>query len=182
MHGPGEATWTPPDRNLTARVLAMISSVLNKSFKMTLFVKGVDGVLQVFGGALLYFLKPDTINHVVVLLTQRELAEDPRDWVALHLVSAVQQLGDVKIFGAIYLGMHGLLKILLVSSLLRGGLWAYPVMIGYLVLLIGYQLYRYSISQAFGWLFLAVFDAGVAWLVWRECRLSRRSAQLVRTR
>ena len=151
----------------------MASSVQNKSFKLALVVKGVDGVLQMCGGALLYFLKPSTMNHIVVLLTQRELAKDPEDWLALHLLSATQRLGDVKLIGAVYLCVHGLLKIILAGSLLRGALWAYPTMIGYLLIFIGYQLYRYSISHAVGWLLLAVFDAGVVWLTWREYRVSQ---------
>jgi len=151
------------------------SSVLNKSFKLTLVVKGVDGVLQVLGAALLYALKPGTMNRIAVLLTQHELADDPRDWIALHLLSATQRLGDMKTFGAIYLGVHGLLKIILTGSLLRGALWAYPTMIGYLLLFTSYQLYRYSLSQRLGWLLLAVFDVGVAWLTWREYRASQRA-------
>ncbi len=150
---------------------------------MTLVVKGVDGALQMVGAALLYFLKPGTINHLVVLLTQRELTEDPRDWIALHLLSATQRLGDVKTFGAVYLCVHGLLKIILASSLLRGALWAYRAMIGYLLLFMSYQLYRYSISQALGWLLLTVFDAGVAWLTWREYRMFPQAVpQLPRSR
>jgi len=139
-------------------------------------------VLQVLGAALLYVLKPGTMHRLVVLLTQRELAEDPRDWLAWHLLSATQRLGDVKTFGAVYLCVHGLLKIILAGSLLQGALWAYPTMIGYLLVFIGYQLYRYSISHAVGWLLLTVFDAGVAWLTWREYRTSQQAAQLPRVR
>ncbi len=149
---------------------SMSSSVLNKSFKLALVVKGVDGALQMVGAALLYVLKPGTINHIVVLLTQRELSEDPRDRIALSLLSATQRLGDVKTFGAVYLCVHGLLKIILASSLLRGALWAYRVMIGYLLLFMSYQLYRFCTSHAFGWLFLTMFDACVAGLTWHGYR------------
>ncbi len=148
----------------------MPSSVLNKPFRVAMLVKGVDGVLQIFGGALLYSLKPGTLHQAVALLTQRELTEDPRDWMAVHLLAAVQHLGDAKLFGAVYLCAHGLLKLLLAISLLRGALWAYPAMIGYLVLFIGYQLYRYSLSHAVGWLLLAGFDTCVVWLTWHEYR------------
>ena len=150
------------------------SAVLEKSFKLTLVVKGVDGVLQMLGGVLLYFLKPGTMHHAVVWLTQRELSEDPSDWLALHLLSVTQRLGDVKMFGAVYLCMHGLLKIILASSLLQGALWAYPVMIGYGLFFMVYQLYRYSMSHAFGWFLLTVFDACVVWLTWHEYRTSQQ--------
>jgi len=139
-----------------------------------MFVKGTDGVLQIIGGMLLYGLKPGTLHQAAALLTQRELAKDPRDWLALHLLAAAQQLGDARLLGAVYLCIHGVLKLLLAVSLLRGVLWAYPAMIGYLVLFIGYQLYRYSFSHAVGWLLLAGFDAGIMWLTWREYRAFRQ--------
>ena len=149
----------------------MSSPVLKKCFNGAIFVKGADGVLQMLGGALLYHVKPGTLYQAVVLLTQRELSKDPRDWLALHLITATQKLGDAKTFAVVYLGTQGFIKILLAASLLRGVLWAYPAMIGYLLVFIGYQLYRYSISHALGWLLLTVFDAGVAWLTWREYRM-----------
>jgi len=148
----------------------MASSVLKKSFKTTMIVKGVDGVLQVLGGLLLSCLKPGTMHHAVVLLTQHELSDDPRDWIALHLLSAIQRLGDTKTFAAFYLVTQGFIKILLAVLLLRGALWAYPVMIGYALLFMAYQLYRYRLSRAFGWLLLIGFDACVVWLTWHEYR------------
>ncbi len=160
----------------------MASSVLNKSFKLTMIMKGVDGVLQMLGGVLLYCLKPSTLDHAVVLLTQRELSEEPRDWLALHLLSITQRLGDVKTFGAVYLCVHGLFKIILAGSLLQGALWAYPAMIGYLLLFMAYQLYRFCISHALGWLLLTVFDAGVAWLAWLKYRTFPQAAQWPRAR
>jgi len=152
----------------------MPSSVLDKSFKTVIALKGMDGALQVLGGTLLYYLKPGTLHHAVVWLTQRELSEDPRDWIAWHLLLAAQQLGDVKTFAAVYLGVHGFIKILLAISLLRGALWAYPTMLGYLLVAIGYQLYRYSLSHAVGWLLLIVFDAGVVGLTWHQYQEHRQ--------
>ncbi len=135
-------------------------------------LKGINGVLQVLGGMLLYRLKPDTMHHIVVVLTQHDLSEDPQDRIALalHLLYAAQRLSDAKTFGVVYLCTHGFLKIILAVSLLRGALWAYPAMIGYLLLFMVYQLYRYYLSHAFGWLFLSGFDACVVWLTWHEYR------------
>ena len=153
----------------------MASSVLEKSFKITIVVKGLDGVLQVLGGILLYRLKPDTLHHIVAVLTQRDLSEDPQDRIAfaLHLLYAAQRVSDAKTFGAIYLCTHGFLKIILTVSLLRGVLWAYPAMIGYVLLFMVYQLYRYYLSHAFGWFLLTGFDACIVWLTWHAYRKSR---------
>ena len=78
-----------------------------------------------------------------MILTQGELSEDPHDFIATHLLHTANGLtGDAVLFGAIYLLIHGLVKIVLVVALLLNKLWAYPWMIAVLLLFIGYQLYR----------------------------------------
>ena len=43
-------------------------------------------------------------------------------------------------------------------------------MIGFLLLFIGYQLYRLVLSPTFGLSALTIFDAVIVWLTWREWR------------
>ena len=63
-----------------------LSPALDKTFKIGLVLKGLDGVLEFVGGILLLFLSPSAINHLVRGLTAHELSEDPRDVVARYLV------------------------------------------------------------------------------------------------
>jgi uncharacterized membrane protein len=58
----------------------------------------------------------------------------------------------------------------LVAALLRNQSWAYPWMMGFLVIFIGYQLYRLALSPTFWLAALTVFDALMVWLTWREWR------------
>jgi len=50
---------------------------------VALILKGVDGLLELVGGVLLLVVSPDTINRWAQRVTQHELTEDPRDFVAL---------------------------------------------------------------------------------------------------
>ncbi len=64
----------------------------DQHFKASLMVKAVDGFLETAGGILLLVVSPAALNSIVATLTQHELAEDPRDFLAnyiTHLASAL---------------------------------------------------------------------------------------------
>jgi uncharacterized membrane protein len=145
--------------------------LLDQAFEVGIILKGLDGVLEVIGGLLLLVVSPATIDRVVTSLTQHELSEDPRDFLATHLLKTAHGLtGAALLFGAVYLLIHGLAKVVLVAALLKNQLWAYPWTIGFLGLFIVYQAYRLSFQPSVGLAALTVFDAAIAWLTYREYR------------
>ncbi len=142
---------------------------LDRIFEIGIILKGLDGVLEIIGGLLLLAVTPATIDRMVVRLTQHELSEDPHDFIASHLLRYTHGLtGSAVTFAAVYLLAHGIVKIVLVAALLRNQAWAYPWMIGFLLLFIGYQLYRLALSPTFWLTALTIFDALIVWLTWRE--------------
>jgi uncharacterized membrane protein len=146
------------------------------TFKVSVTLKGIDGALEIIGGAILLFVRPATIDHIARSLTQHELSQDPHDFIARHILNSAGHLTHGStLFAAIYLLSHGIAKVVLVVELLRDRLWAYPAMIGLLGLFIVYQLYRLAYRVTFGLSLLTVFDAFVVWLTWREYR-SKHSA------
>ncbi len=56
-----------------------LSRSLDDTFKISVTIKGIDGALEIIGGAILLFVRPDTIQDVARSLTQHELAQDPHD-------------------------------------------------------------------------------------------------------
>lgn len=144
---------------------------LDRIFEMGIILKGLDGALEAVGGLLLLAVTPATIDRVMIRLTQHELSEDPRDFIARHLLRYSHGLtGSAVTFAAVYLLAHGIVKIVLVAALLRNQAWAYPWMIGFLLIFIGYQVYRLALSPTFWLTALTVFDALIVWLTWREWR------------
>jgi uncharacterized membrane protein len=152
-----------------------LSPALDKTFKIGLVLKGLDGILEVAGGILLLFLAPHAIQHLVRVLTAHELSEDPHDLIAHYLLHTTAHLGKgTTIFGAVYLLSHGIAKIVLVALVLKDKLWAYPWLIVLLLAFIAYQLYRITaVHFSIGLTLLTVFDAFLVWLTWREYRAKR---------
>jgi uncharacterized membrane protein len=148
--------------------------LLDRTFEIGIVLKGLDGLLELVGGALLLVVSPGAINRIVIALTQHELSEDPQDFVATHLLRVSHGLtGSAVGFAAAYLLLHGIVKVVLVLALLRNKIWAYPWMIVFLVAFIGYQLYRIVLDPTFGLIALTVFDAIIVWLTWREYQKQR---------
>jgi uncharacterized membrane protein len=148
--------------------------LLDRTFFVGITLKGLDGLLEVVGGLLLLVVSPATIDRLARTLTQHELSEDPHDLIATHLLHYTGALTGASVrFGALYLLLHGAVKIVLVTALLRNQLWAYPWTIAFLLAFIAYQLYRLTFAPSLGLVVLTVFDAVVAWLTWREYRKQR---------
>jgi uncharacterized membrane protein len=142
---------------------------LDRAFAVGIILKGLDGVLEVVGGLLLLVVSPTTIDQLARALTQHELSEDPHDFLATHLLHAAGSLSGSSLrFGAAYLLLHGVVKVLLVTALLRDKIWAYPWMIAFLIVFIVYQVYRMTFAFSIGLLGLTIFDVVVVWLTYRE--------------
>jgi len=147
--------------------------LLDRTFEIGIILKGLDGILELLGGALLLAVSPATINRIVGGLTQHELSEDPGDLIATHLLRRSHGLtGSAVVFAAAYLLLHGIVKVVLVAAVLRDKLWAYPWLIAFLIVFIGYQLYCIGLHPTLGTA-LTIFDAFIAWLTWREYRKHR---------
>ena len=148
-------------------------------FRITLILKGLDGLLELVGGVLLLVLRPEQIQGLARLFTREELNEDPQDFIATHLLAASNSLsahGGLSLWGALYLLSHGLIKVVLVWAVLRDRLWAYPWMVGFLLVFIAYQGYAMIIHFTIGLLLLTVLDAIVCVLTVREYRRLRCAA------
>ena len=149
--------------------------LLDRTFEVGILLKGLDGALELIGGALLLMVSPATINRITGALTQHELSEDPHDVIATHLLRISHGLtGSAVGFAAAYLLLHGIVKVVLVLALLRNKLWAYPWMIAFLIAFIAYQLYRYSFTHDFSLILLSIFDVFVIALAVHEYRLLRK--------
>jgi uncharacterized membrane protein len=148
---------------------------LDRLFEIGIILKGLNGLAELLGGLLLLFVTPADIHHLAATLTQGELSEDPNDVVARYLLHTANGLtGNAVIFGAVYLLVHGAVKVVLVVALLLNKLWAYPSMIIVLLIFIGYQLYRIALDPSAGLVALTVFDALIVVLTWREYRRQRQ--------
>ena len=150
------------------------TTALDRVFRVSLGLKGADGILELIGGVLLLLVSPGQLNRVVRALTQHELSEDPHDLIATTLVHAVGSLSaSASLFGAVYLLLHGVVKVVLVVAVLLNRLWAYLWIMAFLAIFILYQGYQLVVGFSWGLALLTAFDIFVVWLTWREYRIHR---------
>ncbi len=153
--------------------------VIRGLFNVSVIGKAVDGLLEIAGGLLLFFVNPEQLNWIVQVVTQHELSEDPHDVLAGFFLRSVQQLSTAtRIFDAVFLVWHGAVKVGLVWALLRKQWWAYPLAIVAFGLFLVYQLYRYSHTRSVWLLALSILDLFVIVLTWLEYKRLRTSHEL----
>jgi uncharacterized membrane protein len=93
---------------------------LDVTFEASIVVKGLDGILELAGGLLLLLVTSAGLNRVVAQVTQHELSEDPHDFLANRLLHVGSGLTESTVrFAAVYLLLHGIVKVALVAALLR---------------------------------------------------------------
>jgi uncharacterized membrane protein len=147
------------------------------AFGASLLLKGLFALCETIGGILAYFVTQEFLLNIVQVLTQEELAEDPRDLVANYLLHQAEQLSvSAQHFAALYLLSHGVIKLALIVGLLRKKLWCYPAAIVVFGLFILYQVYLYGFTHSVSLLLITAFDILIVGLTWHEYRYLRRLA------
>ncbi len=144
-------------------------------FRLGIFFKGFDGLLETAGGTLFLIVGSATIKWSLLNLAQRHMLQSPDDWIAESLRHAYSHFStNSKLFASVYLLGHGLLKMFLAVSLLREHLWAFPTAMVILGGFIGYQ--SYHLTTRFSWLLLSLtaLDVVIFGLIWHEMRSLKR--------
>src|SRR6267143_259524 len=141
----------------------------HRLFLLSVWTKGIAGLVETIGGLLLFFVPKSGLNALVIFLTAPELAEDPTDRIATLLQRLVHELSaDTKLFASGYLIVHGIIKVFLVAGLLGRRLWSYPVSLLFLASFVAYQAYRFYFTRSLWMIALTIVDLIVAFLIWRE--------------
>lgn len=149
-------------------------SPIDLAYLATLTIKGFDGAIEILSGLVILATGPQRIYRWVVRVTAPELY-DGSHVAAVHAIrrGAEHMASTGAHFVEFYLVVHGLLKLALVTVLLRGGgRWIFPV--GTLILLgfISYMGWRLNERWSNWLLGFALFDVLTLTLVLIEWRRS----------
>lgn len=148
-------------------------------FKIGLIFKGIDGFFELIGGILLLFISPAHLSSIIRDLTEHEITQDPNDFIATHLRHFASGLtGSWTLFAAIYLLLHGVVKLVLAWAVFTNRLWAFPWMIVFLAVFVVYQIYEIIVDFNLGLTLLTIFDLIIIWLTVHEYRLRRKKLEL----
>ncbi len=146
-----------------------MKDLLHHMFDIGVWMKGINGTLEVVGGFLVLAVNKSAIVGLILLITQQELIEDPRDVVANWLRQAVYHITPgSQMFGGIYLIAHGATNVFLAIQILRKKLWAYTGAIIFLCLFIVYQIYRITLRHSVLLTMVTCLDAVIVLLIRHE--------------
>jgi uncharacterized membrane protein len=141
------------------------------AFVVGMVGKGIDGVLELAGAIALVFIAKARMVDWVESLARHRFTHGLGHTVAVHAAQSIHQFGaGTQHFAVLYLFTHGVIKLGLVTGLLLGVRWIFPVALAVLTGFIGYQLYRLSLGPSWLLAALTVIDAIVVALVWHEWR------------
>jgi uncharacterized membrane protein len=151
------------------------TTIIHNTFVVGVVLKGINGLAELAGAAILMFTSPAAVRSLIRTLTFHELSEDPHDVIANFLLHSVSSFSEnARLFGVLYLAIHGAVKLFLVVTLLRRKYWAYPAAIIVFGAFIVYQMYQYTISHAIAMVILSAIDAAVIVFTLLEYRTIRQ--------
>jgi uncharacterized membrane protein len=147
-------------------------------FRLAMFVKGLDGAVELIGAIALLLVPATLVNQLVADVISRDLVGSPDGFLARHLVAGTAEFASGnRTFVILYLGLHGIVKLALVVALLRRWMPAYPVAAVVLSVFVAYELYRAVRTGSVVLPVLAAVDILIIVLVVREYLLLRREVR-----
>jgi len=150
--------WLPKRWSAKIEELAR-STLAHQVFWLGIIFKAIDGLLEVVGGGLLLTISNETIRNIAYRLVSPELAEDPNDWIATHVLTWAFHLStDSKVFVIVYLLVHGVIKLVIVVAIWFSQLWAYWLAGIVFSLFVIYQMASFAITHSLLMLILTAVD------------------------
>ncbi len=146
--------------------------LIHELFRTSIFLKGIFAFLESISGILLFFVTSDFLLRFVNYFFGHELKQDPADIFVNFLINLFSDhSGSLKIFFAIYLLIHGIIKLGLIVALWKEKLWAYPLSGIIFILFIFYQIYRYIQHPSVFLILLTFLDILVIILIYLEYKI-----------
>lgn len=140
-------------------------------FDLALILKIINGALEVLVALLVLFVPPSLVLKLAEFATSRELAQDIDDPIATALQNSAAAFAvHSHYFLALYLVLHGGIKVLLVLGIFAKKRIAYPLFMISLAIFGAYEAYRGFILDELLLKAIAVFDLALLLLTSHEYR------------
>jgi uncharacterized membrane protein len=128
-------------------------------FDLALLLKVVNGGLEMLAAFLILVVPSSLVLKITQFATSGEIAQDPDDPVATAIRSAAHAFTiHTHYLLALYLVLHGAIKVMLVMGIFAGKRIAYPLFMIALVLFGTYEAYRGFVRHEGLLQILAIFD------------------------
>ncbi len=138
------------------------------AYEYSLFLKGADGLFELFSGMFLLFFPLSSILGLLNAVFSHELVEDPKDLLANALIHAFSSMPQgVDYFWAAFLILHGIIKLGLVAGLLERKVWVYPLAVWILIAFLIYQIYLVVLIYSVFYILLTIIDfIVISFIIW----------------
>lgn len=147
-------------------------------FELSLLLKAILALMEIFAGVLTYFVTPQFLLNMLHRIKQVDLMESRGDVIANYLLHTAQHLSISSLhFAALYLLVHGAIKLWIIIGLWRKKQGYYPIAIVIFSLFIVYQLYRYTFTHSPLLILITILDVLVIVLTLLEYRRLKRANQ-----
>ncbi len=156
-------------RKIIGKEQSIIDLDLHRLFDLGVFLKGVEGVLEIIGSIGLFLFRNRLVEKTIRYITQGELTEHPQDHLTKAVIYVFQHVtaGSVHFVAAVLL-ISGVVNLVLVFGIMKKDVWAYRGAMMVLSLLILYQTYRVFYHGSSFLIASIVYDAIIVLLVARE--------------
>ena len=149
--------------------MRIAQNTIDRYFRIAVFIKGFDGVMEMIGGAILFVIPLSTIHGLVATLTTHELAEDPNAFIANYIVNLDHKITPgYEFIAALYFLLHGLIKLVLATALIKRKYHYFPISIAFLVFFLVYEVYLVGLNHSLILGIFCVLDIVVIWLTYME--------------
>ncbi len=147
-------------------------------FWIGIIFKAIDGLLEITGGLVLLVVSSEALRGLAYVLVEPELAQDPNDWLANHLLIWIFHLStDSRVFAIAYLLVHGIIKMAIVGAIWFSQLWAYWLAGIVFSLFVIYQVVNFFMTYSMMMIFLTIVDLVIIALLPPEHRRLRLEMQ-----
>jgi uncharacterized membrane protein len=135
------------------------SKLAHRVFWIGIIFKAIDGLLETAAGFLLLTISSQALKGFAYVLLEPELAQDPNDWLANHLLIWIFHLStDSRMFAIAYLLVHGIIKLVIVAAIWFSQLWAYWLAGIVFSLFVIYQMVHFAVTHSMMMIFLTIVD------------------------
>ncbi len=154
------------------------AKLIDYSFTIGLILKTFFACGEAVAGVLLLIFEPKDIQNLLLFLTSGELKEDSKDFISTQLLQLGQYITlSHQYMAAVYLLIHGTVKLLALILLWKKKLWAYPLSILVFVAFIIFQIREFFIGGNITMIILCLFDFTMIVLSWLEYQKLKKARQ-----
>ena len=141
--------------------------LIDDTFFISVVLKGIGGAIELAAGIAVFFMSSEQLHHLLEPLTR------------VGIKAASEITGSTQAFGALYLSIRGLVRVVLAIFLLKEQLWAYPAAMAVICAAIGYQIILLTTGHfSWGLTALTIFDGFLVYLTYYEYKKLRSGGHL----